>query len=462
VPRGKRDCHETVNSAAARVSRCTATIKLKLMRCASARARLLAVAAVVLAAAALTAIAAPRATAAPGVQYGLTDDSWLVDGPGTVDDRLAELQAIGVRIVRLSLNWNTVAPHSPADATDPDDPAYDWTRDDAALTGLRSLGIEVVLQLVGAPAWANGGHGSNYAPANATTFGQFARAAATRYSWVKRWLIWNEPNQVRWLRPTSPAIYTTRLLNPAYAAIHAEIPGAEVAGGGTAPRGSTNGVSPTTWITGMHAAHAHLDAYAQNPYPLNPKKETPLTGGCDHCTTITMATISRLVSLVKKNFGSARIWLSEWGYQTNPPDKILGVSPALQARYLAEGAYQAWHTPRVDMLIQFLYRDEPDISRFQSGLETLSGAKKPAYFAFQLPLAQVGRTGGTVSLWGQLRAPDAGSTAELQRDTTSGWQTFATLQSSPAGYVKWSGPLLRGTPVRLVAGALTGATLKVD
>ena len=42
----------------------------------------------------------------------------------------------------------------------------------------------------------------------------------TRYGWVRDWLIWNEPNQRRWLRPASPALYVARILNPAYAAIH--------------------------------------------------------------------------------------------------------------------------------------------------------------------------------------------------------------------------------------------------
>ena len=56
----------------------------------------------------------------------------------------------------------------------------------------------------------------------------------------------------------------------------------------TAPRAATGGVSPVAWIAGMAAAHARLDAYAHNPYPLNPA-ETPFTGGCDHCETITMA-----------------------------------------------------------------------------------------------------------------------------------------------------------------------------
>ena len=78
----------------------------------------------------------------------------------------------------------------------------------------------------------------------------------------------------------------------------------------------------------MAAAGARLDAYAHNPYPLN-KAETPFTGGCDHCDTITMATLERLVSGVGRAFGQGkRIWLTEFGYQTNPPDPYLGVSKA--------------------------------------------------------------------------------------------------------------------------------------
>jgi hypothetical protein len=168
-----------------------------------------------------------------------------------------------------------------------------------------------------------------------------------------------------------------------------------------------------------------------------------------------MATIGRLVSLIGRDFPSARIWLTEYGYQSNPPDKLLGVSLALQARYIGEGAYAAYRTPKVDLLIHFLYRDEPTISRFQSGLVTLTNAVKPAYAAFQLPLAQI--SGST--LWGQLRAPAAGSTGRLERRVGSRWQTFATVHASPAGYFRWSGTLARGAQVRVLAGSLAGATL---
>jgi len=248
---------------------------------------------------------APRATAATGVKYGLTDDAWLLDGPGTLESRLTQLDTLGVHLVRFTLHWDQIAASEPTSPSDPSDPAYDWTADDVVLTGLHAHGIDVLLQLVGTPSWANRGLAANYAPTSATTFRAFASAAAHKYPWVRRWLIWNEPNQIRWLRPTTPAVYTSRLLNPAYAAIHAAIPGAQVAGGGTAPRGSTDGVSPVAWLLGMHAAHAHLDAYAHNPYPLDPKRESPLTGGCAQCTTITMATIDKLVALVARNFPRA-------------------------------------------------------------------------------------------------------------------------------------------------------------
>jgi hypothetical protein len=410
-----------------------------------------------LAAIVLTLAAAPHASAASGVKFGLTDDAWLTNGSGTLDQRLAKLDTLGVRVVRFTLRWDQIAHTKPTVPADPTDAAYDWATVDPVLDGLRQHGIEVVLQLVGTPTWANGGKASNYAPTTSAPFGAFATAAATQYPWVKRWVIWNEPNQLRWLRPTTAPIYTVRLLNPAYAAIHTVIKGALVAGGGTAPRGSTGGVSPVAWIAGMRAARARLDAYAHNPYPLDPKRETPLTGGCTHCTTITMATISRLVTLVGRNFPRARLWLTEYGYQTNPPDRLLGVSPALQARYIGEGAYVAYRTPKVDMLIHFLYRDEPNLARFQSGLVTLTNKVKPAYAAFQLPLAQTSHS----TLWGQLRAPGTGSTAQLERRVGSVWKTLATVHAGAGGYYRWTGPLVRGTQVRVRAGALVGAALTI-
>ena len=402
------------------------------------------------------------AGAAPGVAYGLTDDAWLANGPGSVDDRVTTLAGLGVQVVRFTVRWDQVAPTEPAVPTDPQDAAYDWATPSSVLDALRAHDIDVVLQLDGAPSWSNGGKPSNYIPTSSKSFGAFATAVAREYPWVKKFQIWNEPNQARWLRPTSAPLYVTRLLNPAYVAIHAAVKGAKVAGGGTAPRGSTGGVSPVAWITAMHRAHARLDAYAHNPYPLDPKRETPLHApACETCTTVSMATLGRLERLVGRYFPRARIWLTEYGYQSNPPDRILGVSPALQARYLAEGAYVAYRAPRVDLLIHFLYRDEPTAARFQSGLVTLRDAPRPALAAFELPLAETARSGSTTSLWGQLRAPDVGEVAVLERKSGASWESFARVAATARGYFHWKGTLRRGDVVRVHASGLVGAPLTI-
>jgi hypothetical protein len=304
------------------------------------------------------------------------------------------------------------------------------------LQGLHDRHIQVLLTLYGTPAWANGGKAENYAPTSKTTFATFAAAVAQHYPFVKKWAIWNEPNQRRWLRPTSPAVYTQYLLNPAYAAIHGASPGSEVAGGATAPRGSTGGVSPLDWLAGMAIAHARLDAYAHNPYPLDPG-ETPTSGGCGHCSTVTMATLGRLLAAVKRAFGpSTRIWLTEYGYQTNPPDRLLGVSYADQALYISEAALKAYESPRVDVLIQYLVEDEPNTARWQSGLLTDTGLEKPAYEAFRFPLAERGRTGLTTTLWGQVR-PGGQGTYVLQRYLDGGWHAVGGVATTTVrGYLQ--------------------------
>ncbi len=116
---------------------------------------------------------------------------------------------------------------------------------------------------------------------------------------MRDWTIWNEPNQRRWLSPVSARTYVVRLLNPAYGALKGVNRSNRVAGGVTAPRGNAGGMSPVAFIRAMRAARARLDVYAHHPYPTRPRTETPTSGGCAHCTTITMATLDRLVLEVR-------------------------------------------------------------------------------------------------------------------------------------------------------------------
>jgi hypothetical protein len=402
------------------------------------------------------ALAAPGVADASGsIRYGVQDDAWLASGPGTVSERVERLQRLGVQIVRYTVRWDQVARTAPASPGSPADAAYDWRIPDSVLKSLHEAGIEAVVTLYGTPRWANGGAGPNFVPRASTALAAFARATAVHYPWVRRWLIWNEPNQRIWLRPTSPSVYTRSLLNPAYAALHAVRSGMLVGGGVTAPRGSTGGVSPVDWLRGMAAAGARLDAYATNPYPLNPRSETPWGGGCTSCRTFTMANLPRLLADVQRLFPGKRVWLTEYGYQTNPPDRYLGVSPALQARYLAEAALRAYLAPRVDMLINFLVRDEPDVGRWQSGLLSIGGVAKPAYYAFSLPLAEVSRQGSATVLWGQVR-PDSGRRVYvLQRLVFGHWRIEGSIaRTDSRGFLRRTVRAAPGTRFRLVSPSL--------
>ena len=75
---------------------------------------------------------------------------------------------------------------------------------------------------------------------------------------------------------------------------------------------------------------------------------------------MTLGNISVLIKLVTQLYGNKRIWITEYGYQTNPPDTLVGVSWAKQALYLKQAFAIARANPRIDMMMWFLLKDDPD------------------------------------------------------------------------------------------------------
>ena len=145
-------------------------------------ARLAAVTCAVLASGLILAVAA---SAAPALRVGVTDDAWLMFGPGTVEERAQQLHDMGAEVVRVTLDWRRI---------EGQEGVFDWEREDAALDALRSQGIAPILVLWGTPAWANGGRAANVPPRSASDFAAFAQAAAwgnvsksTVWEWVRRW-----------------------------------------------------------------------------------------------------------------------------------------------------------------------------------------------------------------------------------------------------------------------------------
>lgn len=406
-------------------------------------------------------LAAPAA-ASRFVQYGVQDDAWLLGGPGTFDERLEQVKDLGVSLVRINIRWNEVAPRRPRTQTNHLDPAYRWDAPDVLLGGLRRWKILPVVTLVGTPRWANGGRTPNVLPRSRNNLASFAVAVARRYPWVRRWLIWNEPNKYWQLKPTSARVYTRTLLNPTYAALKRLNRANQVGAGVTAPRGGRGSVSPVDWIRGMRASGAQFDAYAHHPYPLT-RAETPTRGGCRACENITMADLERLLTHVRRAWGTRkRIWLTEYGYQTNPPDRLLGVSERLQAHYLAEAALRAYRAPRVDMLIRFLVRDEDDVARWQSGLYTFGNRPKLAAAAYPLPLAQVSRRGRVVALWGQIRPNEGSEPFRLRYTRGGGWHWLGGVRrTTTRGFWAARARVARGIVVQVVWGDRRSSALRV-
>lgn len=370
-----------------------------------------------LAAAVLAATLAAQAHASRFIRKGIYDDAQILYGDP--DKVFPLLRQAGVQVIRVNLWWgspNGVARGRPRAPANPADPAYDWATYDRTVRYAAAFGMQTMFTIIGTPAWANGARGWNVAPGNAADLRAFAIAAARRYSGtyklpdgstgrVSSWTAWNEPNNPVFLRPQfvrsggrwviQSARDYARICNAVVAGVKLVDPRNKVACGVTGPRGNNqpgtirSSVSPLAFLRAMKLAGARgFDAYAHHPYYGSPT-ETPSTKPPQGKrgqppTAVTLGNFASLVTELTRLYGrSMRIWVTEYGYQTNPPDRRYGVTLQKQALYLQE----AWRTlaanPRVDFFVWFLFRDETLLGRWQSGLYTSSGGKKPSLVAFE-------------------------------------------------------------------------------
>jgi hypothetical protein len=367
-----------------------------------------------------------EAKAARGMLVGIYDPVQPFAAPDATFRTLVNLRA---QIIRLNLDWNVIAKTRPDKPTDPSDPAYDWSQYDAVLLNAAKNKIQVLFTILGTPKWANGKlKGTNRAPAKMSDLRNFALAAAKRYSGsfkrddgtklpaVRKWLAWNEPNNPVFLKPQWAKVgrrcavvknhkcvrFVARyapvgakayvgICTAIWTGIHSSHLAKEVVGcGATDPRGnnaarnSRPSISPVAFLADLRhygLKRSHFDVYAHHPYYGRPS-ESPTTMPKGK-QTVTLANISVLTKLLGKLYGNKKLWITEYGYQTSPPDKSFGVSWARQAKYLTQAYAVARKNPRITMMLWFLIRDEGRLGGWQSGLFTVGGKKKPAYDAFR-------------------------------------------------------------------------------
>ena len=78
-----------------------------------------------------------RARSAP-MLLGVMDDALLGNVP---DVAFPAVQQLHPQVIRYDLSWARTAPRKPADATNPDDPAYDWSLVDQVVIRADALGV---------------------------------------------------------------------------------------------------------------------------------------------------------------------------------------------------------------------------------------------------------------------------------------------------------------------------------
>ncbi|HWH44303.1 MAG TPA: hypothetical protein VNT32_06200 [Thermoleophilaceae bacterium] len=138
------------------------------------------------------AIAAPAASANPTQVSILQDDKLILrDGQQVRDARLDEFRALGVEVVKITVEWRDLAPGGGSkpqgfDGQGPGEyPDAKWAPYDAAIAGAKARGMDVLIMVSGpAPDWATAGRSepAGILRPDAAEFGRFVRAVGTRYS----------------------------------------------------------------------------------------------------------------------------------------------------------------------------------------------------------------------------------------------------------------------------------------
>jgi hypothetical protein len=343
-------------------------------------------------------VAPAAAQAATHMPVGFYDDPSFRWSPDRAEN-LAAASATGSTVIHTTANWAIIAPTKPANAANPNDPAYHLDDLDDLVQKAGLYGMRVLIDITGTPKWANGGKTPNYAPKSPATLTQFARMLATRYSGrpgskgsVSLYAVWNEPNLQQFLMPqyvgkkiVGPSVYA-KIYKAAYAGIKAGNRLAKVAIGETSAQGrdkpaagASQTVSPGTFAKLLSQVKGlRFDAWAHHPYPTSPSAKPTEKVRYPNVTLSQLPTFEKNLKTYFKR--TVPIWITEYGHETKPGEPH-GVTTSQQAAYAKQALTIARNDQDVQMFVWFTFRDSAG-NPWQSGLELASGAHKPAYAAF--------------------------------------------------------------------------------
>jgi hypothetical protein len=427
----------------------------------------------------LPAVRTVRSPVEPGLSLGISGAvGELASGSSaSIASWDGKAKNTGAQIIRVNITWASIAPSTlPAgfNASDPNSAGYNWSQVDQQVQDVTAAGFTPLVEVQDAPTWAEGSNipagtpGGTWEP-DATDFGQFATALATRYDGstpgvprVTDWQAWNEPNLNQYLNPqwtasnapASPGIYRS-LEDAFYASVKAVSASNYVVAAGTAPYGDPNPggarMQPVTFdqnllclnsndqATGNCPSPTYFDAIDDHPYVsalccLGPTWHAQLAADTS------IPDMYKIVNLLKAGeaagtvapAGTKGVWASELGWNTNPPnpDTHAASSPAQVGKWATQALYILW-SQGVNTVLWYMLADpatEPAggwDSTYEEGLYFGGGEAKPAAAAFRFPFMTNRRTTKLVQAWG--RAPKAGMLT-IQQQTHRGWTSIVRLQ----------------------------------
>jgi hypothetical protein len=433
----------------------------------------------------LSAALALAGAAHGGISFGVSEDRGKVDA-----NFFPTLHDVGLNENRVSLVWDPAAP--------------DQIPDQNALAQMLPMaqahGIRIVFAVTAK-------HPRDLLSSAAVTqFGAWLQHVAQTFPQVKDYVIGNEPNQPYFWQPQFDedgkplaAAAFEPVLAHAYDALKAVDGTIKVIGVGLSPRGNDNPYarsnvsrSPVRFLHDLglayrasHRTRPLMDELAFHPYPAR-NTDPPEAGyswpnaGLSNLDRVKQAVWDAFNGTAQPTFAEGggrgqqpfspplQLDLDEVGWQVAVLPPLAGlyfgtetqptIDEATQAQYYDQTIRLAACDPSVRSLSFFLLRDEPDLARWQSGLERIDGSQRPSYSTVKGTIAQTqGNCDSTPLRWTHTSRVAAAFTqwGNLYRVKRPTWRRWSFVAAASEEALFRAGIFRAGTQRSRIARSLS-------
>jgi hypothetical protein len=458
-----------------------------------------------------------------GLARGISDGIPLLSEDARVRElELSRIRGTGAKFVRIPISWREFVAETPPagfQARDPSSSAYRFARLDASVESAAAAGLEPLLVVSHAPAFAEAPHRWPYAylgswAPSPGALEEFAAALALRYDGsfpdalapggvlprVRLFQAWNEPNLARYLEPQwvavgghwsafSPLLYR-QLLNGFYAGVKSVAPADTVVSAGVAPNGEPAGdgrMAPGSFLRvvlclgsarGNCPDPPHFDVLAFHPLSVgNP--DWPAASSLD----VSISDAAKITSLLRQAVrhgtalpaGAKPVWVTELNWESAPPASG-GVPAPLQAAWISRALHRLWVAGVSLVDWQFLLDPYPaerastpmgGIVEYQrpAGLYSAgvqgnpeSAHPKPFLGGFTFPFDPLRVDRRHVRVWALLMGSEQPVLLQRFEPPAHRWSTIAHLRADRSGVLNALVRLHGAMRLRLESGALSSAS----